>query len=71
MTFRSRAGNRQSAQLSGCVPRLAETGMLAETGIRAGGACPPASVEGECLPAFGRDLYHCGQSVTKETKSVR
>ncbi len=30
---------------------LAETGMLAETGIRAGGACPPASVKGECLPA--------------------
>ncbi len=30
---------------------LAETGMLAETGIRAGGPCPPASVEGQCLPA--------------------
>jgi hypothetical protein len=30
---------------------LAETGMLAETGIRAKGACPPASVKGECPPA--------------------
>ncbi len=29
----------------------AETGMLAETGMRTGGACPPASVGGECLPA--------------------
>ncbi len=30
---------------------LVEPGMLVETGIRAGGACPPASVGGECLPA--------------------
>jgi ATP-dependent helicase/nuclease subunit A len=30
---------------------LAEPGMLAETGMRAGGECPPASVGGECLPA--------------------
>jgi multidrug transporter EmrE-like cation transporter len=30
---------------------LAETGMLAETGIRAEGACPAASVEGERHPA--------------------
>jgi O-antigen ligase len=30
---------------------LAETGMLAERGMLAGGECPPASVEGECLPA--------------------
>ncbi len=30
---------------------LAETGMLAETGIRAGGACLPASVGGACHPA--------------------
>jgi len=31
--------------------RLAETGILAEQGMRAGGEGPPASVEGECLPA--------------------
>ena len=30
---------------------LAETGMLAERGMRAVGECRPASVEGECLPA--------------------
>jgi hypothetical protein len=30
---------------------LAETGTLAETGMRARGECPPASVKGECLPA--------------------
>ncbi len=31
---------------------LAETGMLAERGMRAGGECLPASVEGECPPAW-------------------
>jgi two-component system OmpR family sensor kinase len=30
---------------------LAEPGMLAETGTRAEGECPPASVKGECPPA--------------------
>jgi acetyl-CoA synthetase len=31
------------------------TGMLAETGMRAAGACPPASVAGECLPASAEE----------------
>jgi UDP-N-acetylglucosamine--N-acetylmuramyl-(pentapeptide) pyrophosphoryl-undecaprenol N-acetylglucosamine transferase len=33
---------------------LAETGTLAERGMRAGGECLPASVEGECPPASAR-----------------
>jgi 16S rRNA (cytosine967-C5)-methyltransferase len=50
---------------------LAETGMLAETGIRAGGAClpasaggpcPPASVEGECLPDSVGPALRAGDS---------
>jgi uncharacterized protein len=46
--FQSRV---QEAYAEGARDALAETGMLVETGIRAGGACLPASVEGECLPA--------------------
>jgi phosphopantothenoylcysteine decarboxylase/phosphopantothenate--cysteine ligase len=34
-----------------CETLLAQRGMLAERGMRAGGECPPASVGGECLPA--------------------
>jgi acyl-coenzyme A synthetase/AMP-(fatty) acid ligase len=41
-------GQTETGQLTGI---LAETGMLAERGMRAGGACPPASVAGACPPA--------------------
>ena len=34
-----------------CAELLAETGMLAERGMLAGGECLPASVKGECRPA--------------------
>jgi acyl-coenzyme A synthetase/AMP-(fatty) acid ligase len=41
-------GQTETGQLTGM---LAETGTLAETRMRAAGACPPASVKVECLPA--------------------
>jgi len=40
--------------------------MLAETGIRAAGACPPASVEGKCHPASAGGLALGGLVVARE-----
>jgi Prenyltransferase and squalene oxidase repeat len=48
--MRARMDVRWEAPGAG-VPALAETGMLAERGMRAEGECLPASVKGECLPA--------------------
>ncbi len=56
---------------------LAETGMLAERGMRAGGECLPASVEGECLPAsvalhhLERFLFEPDHSAVSAGEAVR
>jgi energy-coupling factor transport system substrate-specific component len=48
--MRARMDIRWEAAGAGAPP-LAETGTLAERGMRAEGECLPASVKGECLPA--------------------